>query len=304
MDKSSTHSDPLQPLLARIPPDAWDSHMHVIDPELYPLSPSATYIPHAHRLPEAMAFESSVGFRNIVLVQGSIYGNDNSCLLAALRELGPDRARGVVGFDPNATDQETLREWHSAGVRGVRVNLKSIGRKVVEEELKAELIQYANCIRPFGWVLELFIGMEAVPFLETLIPQLKVKVCLAHFAAPTLPEDFASVLKSSSTYPYTLPGFASLIRLLERGDVYVKISAAYRCSTQEDFRDLDPLAQEMFRVAGRSRLVFATDWPHTRFSGIDIKPFIAKCIEWCKGDENLIEKLFRGNAEALWDVHR
>ncbi|RFU29530.1 hypothetical protein B7463_g6804, partial [Scytalidium lignicola] len=269
----STHSSPSsQSLIARIPFDSWDSHMHVVDPEQYPLSPTAAYVPHPHRLPEAIAFESSIGFRNVVLVQPSIYGNDNSCLLAALQELGAIRARGVVALDPKTTDEVTLRRWHKMGVRGVRVNLKSVGRKVVEEELKAELLQYASLIRPLGWVLELFIGMEYVLFLEMLIPQLKVKVCLAHFGAPTFPESFTSASESELISPYSLPGFQSLMRLLERGDVYVKLSAAYRFSTQKEFRDLEPLAQEMLRVAGRSRLVFATDWPHTRFTGLDIKP--------------------------------
>jgi predicted TIM-barrel fold metal-dependent hydrolase len=83
-------------LAERIPYNAWDSHMHVIDPENYPLHPDAVYTPTPYSLSDAIKFEQAVGIRNIVLVQPSIYGNDNSCMLDALRELGPYRGRGVA----------------------------------------------------------------------------------------------------------------------------------------------------------------------------------------------------------------
>ena len=53
-----------------------------------------------------------------------------------------------------------------------------------------------------------------------------------------------------------------------------------------------------------NRVVFASDWPHTRFEGLDIKPFVKRVMEWCEWDERLIERVFRGNAEMLWDVER
>ena len=102
--------------------------------------------------------------------------------------------------------------------------------------------------------------------------------------------------------PYTIPGFASLIKLLEAGNTWVKLSAAYRFSASADgFRDATPVAQEILRVAGRSRVVFATDWPHTRFEGLDIRPWIRTVLfNLCQKDEVLIERVFRGNAEELW----
>ena len=70
--------------------------MHVVEPMKYPLAERPQYTPSTFTLGDAMRFEKSVGVRNIVLVQPSIYGTDNSCLLAALRELGADRGRGVL----------------------------------------------------------------------------------------------------------------------------------------------------------------------------------------------------------------
>jgi predicted TIM-barrel fold metal-dependent hydrolase len=284
----------------RIPSNSWDSHMHVVDSVKYPLAKDAQYVPKQHLLSEALEFESTVRIRNLVLVQPSIYDYDNSCMLDALRLLGPQRARAVVAFDPNTTTLSTLQEWHSIGVRGVRVNLHSVGKMMDTSQLDIILHQYSDMIRPLNWVLQLHVSIAATTALEKIVPQLGVRVCLDHFAQPALPGNESPY--STTSNPYLLPGFKSLVNLLEQKDTFVKMSAPYRISKETDLRDLEPVAKELLRVAGRTRIVFATDWPHTRFEGLDIRPFMEKVLEWCGEDEALIERLFKSNAEDLWDV--
>ncbi|CAM6097232.1 unnamed protein product [Calypogeia fissa] len=314
----------------KIPPGSWDSHMHVVDPTHYPLAPDAQYVPSRHTLSDAIAFEASLGLQNIVLVQPSIYGNDNSCMLDALQKIGPQHGRGVVQFDPFTVERVTLDKWHDMGVRGVRLNLTSTGKEMEISEFEALLKEYARRISPFGWVLELYLSLDMVSSLEKIVPLLGVRVCLDHFANPPLSSSssISAGYKSSTPVhkwtspiqqesvsqghqsavfdydPYELPGFSSLISLLRQGSTYVKVSGAYRISSDPELRDLEPLAVELMRVAGKNRLVFATDWPHTRFEGLDIRPLVAKVMEWCKGDEELIEGVFRGTAEDLWDVKK
>lgn len=286
-----------------IPPKSWDSHMHVVEPGRYPLAPDATYTPSPHTLSEALAFESSVGIANIVLVQPSIYGLDNSCMLDALRDLGPRHGRAVVSIDPEAPPpMKELREWHALGVRGVRLNLQSVGKKLSPEELKATLGKYADIVRPLGWVLQLYVSMETMSDLESIVPDLGVKVCFDHFGSPSLPPNTVEMAegRKGSFDPYSLTGFSSLVSLLRQGNVYVKISAPYRLSNDPEMRELQAITKELIRVAS-NRLVFATDWPHTRFEGIDVEPFMKACARWC-ADSELKEKLFRRNAEDLWDV--
>lgn len=280
----------------QMPKDAWDSHMHVID-DRFPLAADAVYTPSTHTLSDAVAFESSVGIRNIVLVQPSIYGHDNSCLLDALKRLGPRRARGVVSFDPDTTSQRQLQEWHQAGVRGVRLNLSSNGRAMQFEDLEKILRKYADAVRPLNWAVQVYIPMALIEPLESIVPSLNVRFCIDHLGHPPL-KDFGSAS------PYDLPGFASLARLLRDGHVFVKLSAPYRLSLVDDQSDLEPVAKEVIRLGGRRRVVFATDWPHTRFEGLDIRPWIQKVMDWCDDDAVLIERLFRGNAEDLWSVTR
>ncbi|KAM0344438.1 hypothetical protein ACHAPU_007622 [Fusarium lateritium] len=284
-------------LTKQIPPDSWDSHMHIVDVENYALDPSATYRPTSHSLKQALAFESSVGLRNIVLVQPSIYGLDNSCLLDGLRTLGPERGRGVVAIDPEAFDANELRAWHELGVRGVRLNLQSVGLALEAAQLERQLMLYADAVRPLGWVVQVYVPMDMIALLESIIPKLNVKFCIDHLGQPPLKDYQGAEI-------YDIPGFSSLIRLLKDGQTYVKLSAPYRMSALSDYSDVDPIAKEVIRVAGKSQVVFATDWPHTRFEGLDIKPWMEKVLTWCGDDDHLKERLFKGNAEDLWDVKR
>lgn len=217
-------------------------------------------------------------------------------MLDALRALGPNHGRAVVTFDPETIDPATLQHWHQLGVRGVRVNTQSIGKRMKEEEMVTILHKYADIIRPYNWVLQLYVPLDAVIILEKIVPKLGVTICLDHFGSPALNGH------SHFEDPYSLPGFQSLVNLLLQGTTYVKLSAPYRICRDEAWEDLEPLAKELVRVAGMSRAVFASDWPHTRFEGLDIKPYIEALIEWCGNDDALIERVFKGNAETLWGV--
>ena len=63
------------------------------------------------------------------------------------------------------------------------------------------------------------------------------------------------------------------------------------------------MCRELIRLRGRDRIVFATDWPHTRFDGVDIRPWMEKVLAWCGQDETLVDALFRATAEDLWGDH-
>ena len=280
----------------RMPVGSWDSHMHVTDPS-YPLAKGAAYVPGLHNMTDVRNFEKTIGIRDTVFVQPSIYGNDNSCLLDALRVVGPLHGRGVVAIDPDTVNNSQLQEWHELGVRGVRLNLKSVGATYTEESLTTMLQKYADAIRDLNWVLELYIGMEAMPILEKIVPDLGVKISIAHFGAPTLPD---SENASYPLDPYQIPGFTSLVNLARAGSTWVKLSAAYRFDNDAQFRGVESIGREMLKVAG-DRCVFASDWPHTRFEGLDVKPFVETVLDWTD-EANLTKEVFSLNAKELWDI--
>lgn len=117
----TSHKKPVQVL----PANATDAHMHVFGPfDRFPLAAARSYNVEEAPLAAHEAMKRAVGLERTVLVQPSGYGVDNSCMVAALRELGP-RGRGVAVVDPEAADRE-LDALHEAGVRGVRLNLVSL----------------------------------------------------------------------------------------------------------------------------------------------------------------------------------
>lgn len=284
-----------------MPTGSIDSHMHIIEPAVFPLACDARYQPSSFTLHDAEDFHQRSGIHSMVIVQPSIYGTDNSCLLSALRKAGPSRARGVVVCDATKISQEQLFSWHRLGVRGVRINLESVNGKPDIGAFLEQLQQTADLIRPLNWVLDLYVPMSILPSLESALLALDVKVCLDHFGSPRIPRS-PSLGTSLPTPPdpYTVDGFDSLTRLVTRAKVWVKMSAAYRMAQNScQMNMLKAIGLELLQIAP-TQLVWASDWPHTRHEGLDIKPFIQECLRWCRNDEVLKARLFRDNANKLW----
>jgi predicted TIM-barrel fold metal-dependent hydrolase len=326
-----------------LPTRTYDSHMHIVSPDTtgYPLSPSTTYTPAPHTLEDMTTFYNALTPSSAssapsdprqtihpVFIQPSPYGTDNSLLVAALETLNsepPALARGIVVIDPKSPPStSTLQEWHALGVRGVRINLVSVGRKLSPAELEAELMAYADIIRPLGkgWVLQLYISLDSISALEEIVPKLgdEVRVVIDHLGSPTLPTSSST---AAAVDPATVPGFDSLVRLLEAGNTYVKISGTYRLTRNtvdiNDPSDTDRIVKALLKVRRGERCVWASDWPHTRFEnkGIDTGRWVIRCWDLVRetvqeetgtGSEEVdrevqrrAELLFWGNAERLWN---
>ncbi len=69
-----------------------------------------------------MQMHASLGVHRVVLIQPSVYGTNDACLLDALKQWG-ERARGVAVLD-ETFGRAQLGDMHGAGIRGVRVNLE------------------------------------------------------------------------------------------------------------------------------------------------------------------------------------
>lgn len=270
--------------------------MHVVEPKKFPLDKDAVYQPPAHTIADAKNFFSQLGIEKMVIVQPSIYGNDNSCTLDGLKQLGTKNGRAVIQFDPDVTGIKQLEEWHALGVRGVRLNFKSVGAKLEGASLAAMLNRYANAIRPLDWVMEIYISMEDLPLLEPVLPDLGgVKICIDHFGHPT--QASLSTAQSSDV----LPGFASLANMLALDNVWIKVSAAYRLDPDPQH----PLVQSLGRYIIRSRpdrCVFSTDWPHTRFDGLDVTPYLEELFSWCDAEKVPLKRILVDNAKELFDA--
>jgi predicted TIM-barrel fold metal-dependent hydrolase len=275
-----------------LPAESWDSHMHVIEPAKYPL-PKGVKVPAEATMEQALSNARRLGLPNMVFVQVSSYGYDNTWVLNALKKVGPMRGRGVVAFDPDNIDFSTLQQWHDLGVRGVRLNLRSSKTVLSRSETQNILRKCAKKLRPMKtWSIGLYADMEVLDYVDPLLSELDVKIVLEHFASPA-----ALPLR-----PAEQPGWAALQNMMNDPRVYIKISAPYLFAKDADFQKFESLAKSLLSMRNGDGTVFGSDWPHTQSRGYNVGPFMEQALEWCAGDEQLRRKLFCENARRLWDV--
>ena len=183
------------------------------------------------------------GVARVVIVQISVYGNDNSAMLAAMDSLG-GRARGIIHLSGQETPED-LALLNDRGTKGVRVNLWSTSENdpVVA---KQRLRQVAELCAPLGWHIQLFAHLEVLERLVPDITTLPVPVVLDHFAL--LP-----VADSSQR--------RMVLGLRESGRVWIKLSADYRLEGRENFGALGALARDLDNACSDTTL-WGSDFPH------------------------------------------
>jgi 2-pyrone-4,6-dicarboxylate lactonase len=232
-----------------IPADACDCHVHVIGPqETYPMLANRPYTPPTASVELLRKHLSSLNLSRVVLIQPSFYGTDNRCLLDALASLGPT-ARGIAVIDAQ-TSGEDLQQMKRAGVRGVRVNLESIGIQDPDTAARA-LETLAQRIAPLEWHIQIYASLPVISAVAKQFDSLPVPVVLDHFA-------MAQADKGANQ-----PELRPVLDAVRKGNTYVKLSAPYRISHEApDYRNVVPIARA-FIDANLERMLWASDWPHT-----------------------------------------
>ncbi|GAB2900839.1 amidohydrolase family protein [Paraburkholderia jirisanensis] len=235
--------------LFAVPPGACDCHVHIIGPQShYPMLPDRAYTPPESSVADLRAHLALLKMSRVVLIQPSFYGTDNACLVDALQALG-GIARGIAVIDDKTPD-ETLHALAANGVKGVRVNLESGGVNDPAAARRA-LSALAARIAPLGWHIQIYAASHVIAASAEAIAALDVPVVLDHFAMVQPAKGM------------TQPDLQPIVELVRSGHAYVKLSAPYRISHDvPHYDDVRPLARR-FVEANPSRIVWASDWPHT-----------------------------------------
>jgi predicted TIM-barrel fold metal-dependent hydrolase len=259
-------AQPSTPVSFKVPRGACDCHTHIFgDPRHFPFWSGRTYTPETATVNETRALHRTLHVERIVIVNSLVYGNDNSCMVDALRQLG-HRARGIALIDDHTSDAQ-LDVLAQAGVRGIRLNFVDLGvpdPAVVRQQFQAAVKRLAGR----DWHIQIRSGLSAVEALEEDVMAAPLPVVFDHFA------DARASLGVSQA------GFAVLVKLIRSGKAYAKISAAYRISDHApEYPDVTPLAQALI-AANPQRVLWGTDWPHpdsSRVPGrrsLDIAPLL------------------------------
>ncbi len=261
----------------QLPPGTCDSHVHVFASDA-PLASPRSYTPRTETLAGWLTLAESFGIARGVLVQPSVYGLDNSVLLAVLAEQR-GRLRGIVVIAPDTGETE-LGRLDRLGVRGVRINLRNKAGLGLEA-----LDALAPRIRNLGWHVQFQVGPDAIGTVAELCERHAIGGVIDHLAFMSLDP----------------PGTAldELSRAIESGRVHVKISAPYRLrdtASHEGYRN----ALAILAARRPDRLLWGSDWPHTELFDTmpDDDDLVALSLAALPADTHQL--VFAHNAEQLY----
>jgi len=239
-----TNPAPASPRL-KAPPGACDTHMHIFDPAAA-LAPTA--LGPGPGWADAAAYRAvmaRLGVARAVVVQSTAYGTDNSVALRAIAELGLKTTRGVATLDTSVSDAE-LKRLDVAGFRGLRFQMLPGG--AIPWDMLEPL---AARVAPLGWHCQVQMDGRLLPEREATLKRLPTPLMIDH------------VGKFLEPVPLDHAGVASLLRLLDTGRVWMKLSAPYEVSKAGPpfYDDVGAVARACVRAAPH-RMVWASNWPH------------------------------------------
>ena len=280
-------------------PGACDCHVHVFgNPREFPHHPDRVFTPGEALASDLQRHMAALGTARAVIVQPSVYGTDNSCTLDAMRQLGPI-ARGVCVIDSDIAEAELTR-LDKAGVRGVRINLRTAGEH--DERLSnRKIAEAADRVAHLGWHVQVYCDRTMLGALARLVPSLPAVLVLDHFA-DVRAHDGGDMRHLSS--------------LMETGRAYVKLSAPHRVSDGPNHVEAAAIAQDLARTHA-DRLLWGSDWPHPGvphgqkrirdaiepFQDVDDGMALVRLADWL-GDDDILRRILVSNPEELYGFTR
>jgi D-galactarolactone isomerase len=268
----------------KAPAGACDCHIHIYELQRFPLAATATFGPPQASWSDYLQVREALGLERALIVQATGYGFDNRCALEAL-ELSKGSARMIATLAVD-TPQAELQRLHAAGVRGVRFMMIPNSGGVMTWEM---LQPMARRIADLGWVINLQLDGRELPQYEAMVRELPCKVSIDHNGKFLTPVDTSH------------PGFQALLRLLDSGNVWVKLAAPYETSRigAPGYDDVSLLAGAL-ASANPDRCLWASNYPHPgRQDNPDNADMLDLLSRWAPSQESR-HKILVDNPTALY----
>ncbi|MCL4744140.1 MAG: amidohydrolase family protein [Burkholderiaceae bacterium] len=265
-----------------LPAGACDCHVHFYgDPREYVPRADAGLAAQRGSAAEYRELMQRLGHTRVVAVQSILYGFDNRCMLEGMAQIGTG-ARGVAVVAPRTPIAE-LRMLDRSGVCGARAFMLPGGVLAWDE-----LEPLARRIAGLGWHMQVQLDGGELAQRARLLESLPCPVVIDHVGKFLEPVDTGH------------PSFQALLRLLDSGRVWVKLSAPYETSRTgpPEYADVAALACALLRHSPE-RMVWATNWPHP---GRAEKPSEAQLLDLLHSwtGKQSWERVLAGNPAALY----
>ena len=265
----------------RVPKGATDTHMHFYD-GLTSAKPG-TPNPGRYTVPMYREMQEKLGLERVIVVQPNAYACDNTVTLKSIDEIG-ESAKGVAVVQPDVSEQELerLTRGRICAVRIMTLHGGTLGFDVMD--------QVVARVHPFGWHANIQLDGRELPKYEAQIKRLPGKFVIDHtgkFLEPVSPDHEA---------------FKSLLRLVDTGRCWVKLSAPYETSKSgaPSYADVGRLAKALVKHAPE-RMLWASNWPHP-----SVRPHVPDDVEllelladWAP-DEGVRRKILADNPAELY----
>lgn len=267
-----------------VPPGATDTHFHILGPAaVYPYVANREYTP-PDALPAAYRhLRETLGIERAVLVQPSVYGLGNRCMMRSSTQLGvPARMVVVV---PLSTPDDELEHLHDAGARAVRFILAHVGGLPA-----MDLHRFSQRVKSFGWHIQCLLRPSDLLDLESSLSALATDLVIDHIG-----------LIRASEGGVRQPAFQALLRLFRTGHCWIKLTGGYRISAETPpYRDVIPLVSALLRERP-DRLLWGSDWPHVMVkTGMpNTTDLLDLLLEWVP-DEKVRKQILVDNPQTLF----
>lgn len=283
MDLCLAPLEQIHPPSFTIPPLACDTHAHVVsaDTQNYPFVANRSYTPPAAPEEKYLAMLAATGMQRGVLIQISVYGDDNRYMLDVLKR-HPSHLRGIAVVRESVSDAQLLA-MHEAGVRGLRINVLFGGGTGFDA-----MERLAQKIAPYGWHMQFLLDARQLPELLPRMTTLPVPGVIDHMGHMPV------------SLGVTHPGFLAMQHLVREHGWWVKLSGAYRISDDfQQYRNVVPWAQALIATAP-DRMLWGSDWPHVSIPRMpDTGNLLGQLAQWAP-EAATREKILVHNPSILY----
>jgi predicted TIM-barrel fold metal-dependent hydrolase len=219
------------------------------------------------------------GVQLAVLAAASLFGDYNEYMISSLRKY--KRLRGTVIVKPSV-ERLVLEDMKKDGVVGIRLMFR--GLQTLPDITGYEYRKLFRRVRDLDWHVHLHTEGPRLAALIEFLETTGVKLVIDHFGTPDPAKGIAC------------DGFQRMLKSIENGRTWVKMSAGYRIGATA----AATYARELLRKASPDRLLWASDSPFASFeSSMTYQQALDALYDWVP-DAPTRRKITADNPIALY----
>lgn len=254
-----------------------DAHAHVFLKDMPHIPNPRHKIAYDFRIEQYVEMLDRHGIERACLAAASPYGDYNDYLVDAVRN--QPRLRGTVIVEPTV-ERVVLEDMKRAGIAGVR--LAFISLDTLPDLTSFEYQRTLRRFRDLDWHVHLHLDGPRIPQVMPALEASGVKLVVDHYGRP------------DPKLGVHCAGFQMLLRALQKGNTWVKISAGYRLG-----RERVPAYGQALLKEAPERLLWASDCPFVGHEQeVKFQDTIDDVLAWLPQDAR--DKVFWQNAEKLY----